>query len=88
MHTYTSKSPRHRREHQLLPLCASSIWRFQIARIKLTLLYLMSLFDNYIIGMFVFVLVGKNRKKAGFVQEVLPQSLRGCNVSHTKFCFQ
>lgn len=23
----------------------------------------MSLFDNYIIGMFVFILVGKNRKK-------------------------
>ncbi len=32
----------------------------------------MSLFDNYIIGMFVFILVGKNRKKAGFLQEVLP----------------
>ncbi|RGU62944.1 hypothetical protein DWW55_08415 [Paraprevotella clara] len=72
MLSYTSKSPRHRREHQLLLLTASSIWRFQIARIKLTLLYLMSLFDNYIIGMFVFILVGKNRKKAGFVQEVLP----------------
>gem|GEM_PF-4016707 len=32
----------------------------------------MSLFDNYIIGMFVFVSAGKNRKKAGFVQEVPP----------------
>ena len=34
MHTYTSKSPRHRREHQLSLMCASSIWRFQISKNK------------------------------------------------------
>ena len=34
MHSYTSKSPRHWREHQLLLLNASSICRFRKARIK------------------------------------------------------